>query len=635
MTFADGGGIAHTTARLRSLTLDPVGVSLGVVFLCMSALFLWRTSAVAPLALHGGAFGQYNALADAFLHFHLWIAHIPAQLLGPEPLNPAQKPPILNNRGDDSLYGDKLYLTWGPAPVIVLLVPLHLLGYEPSGSVIMAFFAIVGLGFALAALRATLKLIGDVPPWICILAGVTLASASVVLDLMRGSEVYHQAIIGGYCFTMAGIWLAVSAIVEQRASRVRLGLMSLCFGLATGSRPTLVFTALILVPVYIALKPTRPRASLIVTLAAPIGACLLLLAAYNYARYGEPLEVGSKYQISAGTSNSYWGSLDYIPIGLWSYVLAPPRVSALFPFLSMINPQLTWPFRLPTHYATASEPTGGLLPTTPIAIFLIGIPWMWRRRATPFGHLSPLILTMTGAGASIMLLLSYQVYETSERYEADYATLLVFGSVVLWLILSIHTNGRWRQLMRVGGGLLAVWSCVTGLANGFQGLQGHRGTWRTLVKLGSPVSTELATVAGRPILGDVYAPWIIGAPERYALNTNVSTIWLKAGQRAYFTIVSPDERDVTLAADMTAGPELRPTARLEARVRGPGSSSHTYRVPKANASMRIITHLTRGLNEVVLSPVSIAKDGGSVVAPAKTNSENPLMIVSNIHLADS
>jgi hypothetical protein len=617
----------------RSLAPDPVDISLAAVFFCMSAIFLWRTIEVTPLALHGGSFGQYNALADAFLHLRLWIAHIPAQLLGPEPLNPARQPPILANRGDDSLYGDKLYLSWGPTPALVLLVPLHLFGFEPSASVIMAPFAIAGLGFALAALRASLKLIGDVPLWICVLAGITLACASVVLDLLRTSEIYHEAVVGGYCFAMAGIWLAVSAIAERRASLVRLVLMSLCFGLATGSRPTLVFTALILVPVFFSLKPIRPLRSLIPALAVPIGACFLLLALYNYARYGDPLEIGSRYQVGNGPYNSYYGSLSYVPIGLWSYILTPPRVSALFPFISLTNPQLTWPLGVPVHYSPSQESTGGLLITTPIVVFLMGLPWMWRHRSSPFGRLGPLLLTMAGVGVCVMLFLSYQVFTTTERYEADYMTLLVFGALLIWLTLSIHTQNRRRRLMRVGGGLLAVWSCAIGLADGYQDLQSHRGTWRTLVKLGSPLSTALASATGHPILADVAAPWIVGTPERYGLGTNVSTVWLNAGQQAYFTIVSPDSRDVTIAAEMRAGPELSPKARLEARISGPAASSHTYKVSTGDASMRIAAHLTRGLNEVALSAVSVDRKGhATAVEPAKIVPGNPLMIVSNIHL---
>jgi hypothetical protein len=629
--------LARQTARARAFTRDRASLVLVAVFLCMSVVYVWMAAESYPLALHGSSAGQYNALADAFLHLRLWIARFPGALLGPEPLNPALKPAVLNTYGDDSLYRDHLYLSWGPAPVLVLLVPLHLLGYEPSGSVIIAPFAIVGLGFALAALRVSLKLIAEVPLWMCTLAAVTLACASVMPELLRGSEVYHEAIAGGYCFTMAGIWLAASAIVDRRASLLRLGVMSLCFGLATGSRPTLGLTVLVLVPVFASLKSTRPRRGLLVALTAPVGACLLLLAVYNYARYGNPLEIGTRYQIGS-LFHAHLGEVDYVPIGMWSYVLTPPRLGAVFPFLSVAAPQLSYPLNLPVHYAGYSEKTGGLLPMTPIVIFLVALPWMWRRRPALLGSLGPLLLAMASAGVGILLILSYELYVTSERYEADYATLLVFGALVVWLALSAHTRGSRQRVIRVGGGLLAVWSCMTGAAVGSQGLQKHARTWRTLVSLGSPLSTAIVAVGGHPILAEVYAANVLAETrESYSLDTaasNISAFWLGAGEQATLTVVSPDSRNVTLIADVRAGSALSADARLEARISGPGPSSHIYQLPAGSGEVGMVVHLARGVNQLALSPVSVAEGGnGSRVQPPVSEPGSPLMLVSDPHLA--
>ncbi len=610
---------------------DPVSLALTIVFLCMSAFYLWRTACRAPLSLHSSSVSQYNELADAFIHLRLWIAHFSAALLGPEPLNQALRPAVLNNYGEDSLYAGHVYLAWGPAPVVVLLVPLHLLGFEPSASVIMAPFAIVGLGFALAALRVGLRQIADVPLWMCILAALTLACASVVPDLLRVSEVYHEAIVGGYCFTMAGVWLAVSAIADRRASLTRLGLLSLCLGLAAGSRPPLALTALILVPVFVRLKSTMSRRDLLVALLAPIGVCFVLLGTYNYARYGNPLEVGERYVI--GEPPKDLGELSYLPIGLWSYLLAPPRLSVLFPFIATINPQISYPFVVPAHYA--AEATGGLVPVAPIAIFVVALPWVWRYRSSSLGSLAPFLLTIVGVGVAILFFLAYAIFSATERYEADFMSLFLFSALLVWLSLSAHARGPRRILLRVGGGLLATWGCVAGVAVSSSGLQNHPDAWRSLVGVGSPLSTAIATVAGHPILADVYAPWIVGTPERYGLATSVSTIWLSAGNEAFVTIVSPDSRDVTLEADISPGPALNTSALLEVRISGPGSSQRVLQLPGLGGNVRMVTHVARGVNKLVLSPISVSKTGdGSTVPAISTELGFPLMIMTNIHLLD-
>jgi hypothetical protein len=624
-------------ARGRVLTRDPLRVALVAVFLCMSAFYLWRTNSAVPLSLDGTARNQYNQLAEAFLHLHLWIAHLPASVLGPEPLNPARRPEFLNfDYGEDALYHGGIYITWGPTPVLVLLVPLQFLGFEPSASVVMAFFTIVGLGFALAALRVSLKLFAGTPLWMSTLAAITLACASVTPYILSVSGVYHEAIAGGYCFTMAGIWLAIGALVQRRVSSVRLVLMSLCFGLAAGARPTLGLTALLLIPVYASLRASQSRRRLLITLVVPVGICFLLLGAYNAARFGSPLEIGTKYQLNGGTFQAHWGSLAYVPVGVWSYLVTPPRLNAIFPFVSMVVPPASYPLALPAHYSPAPEQTAGLIPMTPIAIFIVALPWMWRRRPRLLGPLGPLLSVMAGVGMGIMLFLSYEFFGTTERYEVDYMTLLLFGAVLLWLALA--SNGRHRRSIRLGGGLLAVWSCVCGMALAYQGLQVHPDIWRKLVDVGSPVSSAIATVAGHPILAEVYTPNVRSqTPESYGnIGTDVTGIALSARNQADLTIVSPNSSEITVVAKMSPGPGLTSGTPLEARLRGPGLTSVGYRVPSGGGTARLTVHLTKGVNRFVLGVASGVEDWeASALPPPQPESQAAmLLLASNLHLAN-
>jgi hypothetical protein len=247
---------------------DSIDLALGGIFLFTAIFYLWTAATSQPLTLHGGPTDRYNLLANAFLHLHLSIGRAPAEILHlKDPYNPGENRFLLKGTtdatsiSDDILYNGNLYFLWGPAPAIVLLVPLHLLGFEPSGSVTVSVFAIAGLGFALAALRVLIRKIGNRTLWMCALAGLAIAFSSVIPFLLRTPSVTEDTIAGGYCFTMAGVWLAISAIADRRASLVRVALMSLCFGLAMLSRPALGLTALILVPVYMSLRAIAPRAA--------------------------------------------------------------------------------------------------------------------------------------------------------------------------------------------------------------------------------------------------------------------------------------------------------------------------------------------------------------------------------------
>jgi hypothetical protein len=632
------------SARARSFAADRVNLALCVVFL-LAAVFYFLTAATSrQIVLRGDTQEPYNQLANAFLHLRLSVGRAPAALLRlANPYDPSQNEAIINrfyvngySIHDFALYHGRLFLTWGPAPVVVLLVPMHLLGLEPSASVVVAIFSIVGIGFALATLRVLLRQIGNATLWMCVLAAFALALSSVVPYLARRPYVYEAAISGGYCFAMAGIWLAISALAHRRASLRRLALMSLCFGLAAGSRPTLGFTALMLVPVYLSLRSTRPRRGLLMALVVPVGVCALLLVAYNQARFGNPLEYGQHYVLAnEDVQTGHWAEPSNVLPGLWFYIVSPPRPLALFPFIGLGPPPVTYPLSLPASYVDTA-PTGGLLPMTPILLFLVALPWIWRRRPALLGPLASPLLVLAGAGLACVLFLVYQFYGTTERYEADFTTLLLLGALAAWLALSEEARGRRRWLVRTGGGLLAAWGCLIGLAIGFTGSSNLLATalpsaWATLENIGAPVSTAIATIAGRPVLAEVSAPHLspISHVSYTSLSVGTAPFWLSAGEQADLTIVSPDVRGAALLASVAPGAALGAGGSLWAVLTNPGHSSHSYLLPPRGGVVRIPVRLSIGVNRLVFSPLASAIKLRNPTTP----STRPLLVVSDLSLA--
>lgn len=486
---------------------------LGGVFLLAAIFYIWTTATSQPLTLHGGSIDRYNLLATAFLHLHLSIGHAPSELLQlGNPYNPEEHNAVIHgptdatDLGDDVLYNKYLYFIWGPAPALVLLVPLHLLGFEPSASITVSIFAIVGLGFALATLRVLIAQTGNKTLWMCAIAGLAVAFSSVIPFILRTPSATEDTIAGGYCFTMAGIWLAISAIVNRRASLARITLMSLCFGLAALSRPALGLTSLILVPVYASLRPGRSHRELLMTLAGPVGACCLLLLAYNQARFHQPLEFGARHQLTGYDSSiAPYDHLSYVLPGARLYLASLPQLSSAFPFVLLVPPSVSSPEGL-----AASEMTGGLLVMTPIVIFLAVLPWLWRRREAPLGTLAGALIILAVVGIVIALLPAYQVFASTERYEVEFSTLFVLGGLAGWLAMSMGSPSRRRRLVRVGGGILVAWGCFAGWAISFVGYGNflaveHPDAWATLTKLTSPLSSMIATVGDHPVLTCVIA----------------------------------------------------------------------------------------------------------------------------------
>jgi hypothetical protein len=392
--------------------------------------------------------------------------------------------------------------------------------------------------------------------------------------------------------------------------------MSLCFGLAAGSRPPLALTAAVLVPVYLSLRSTLPRRRLLLALTIPIGACFLLLLAYNQARFGDPLEFGGHYQLAGyDPLRVHFGNLDYLQPGVWFYGLAPPRPTALFPFLVLDLPPLSYPMGLPTGFSP--EITGGLLPMTPIVVFLVALPWVWRRRPTWLGSLASPLLILAGAGLAIMLLLSYETFGATERYEVEFSTPLLLGALAVWLALAYRTQGALRRLVRIGGGLLVAWGCVTGFAISFIGYGDllaaeHPGTWAALQDAGSPLSGVIARFVGHPLLAEV----LTKGPTEPTLESYTSlqtrganAFWLGVGERTDITIVSPAVRGGALILGMSAGIEKSSTitpggVTVGVTFVGPRQAPATYFIPPGVRVYRVPLRLGPGVNRFELRPVA-------------------------------
>jgi hypothetical protein len=621
---------------IRTLPVDRVRVALGLVFLFAGAFYVWTAATTLPLALNGAHSDPYNQLANAFLHLHLSVGRAPRGLLAlKEPYNPAknlifQRLTRVLHLGihDFALYRGKLYLAWGPAPVVVLLMPMHLLGFEPTASVTVSIFATVGLGFALATLRVVLRQVGDPPLWMCVLAALTLAFASAVPFILRRPAVYEEEICSGYCFAMAAIWLAISVLANRRASLLRLTLMSTCIGLAVGSRATLAFTAVLLVLVYMSLRTIRPRRGLLVALIGPLGLCVVLLLVYNQVRFGSPLENGVRYQLGGvDQKTAHFESLSYVPPGLWFYWLSPPRGAITFPFFYLTPPPLSYPGALPTLYPQAIEQTGGLLPMAPMVIFLPVLPWLWRRRKAALGRLALPLLTLAGAGLACVLFVSWVFFSTTERYEVDFATLFLLGALAAWLALANEARGWRRRLVRVGGGLLAAWGCIGGMAISFAGYYNllateHPATWAELQNIASPISQAIATIEGHPVLAQTSVP---------------KQPLLRVGEHATVTIVSPGTRMVSLRVSLVPAIQIgglveAATQTASLLIRGPGSERSLHRILPGGETIAISVRVGPGLNRLTLAPLAYPAEHGKSQIPT---SRQMLFVRGGLSLAST
>ncbi len=330
-----------------------------------------------------------------------------------------------------------------------------------------------GFAFSSAALLRWLAL-AQVKP------GLTLLSASIlalglcqsVPYLLNRVLVYEIAIAGAYFSISAGMYfLARSARSRQVA--LWLGASGFMFGMAIACRPHLglagVFAFSGLALYYLRSRGIAGlvRSRELMTFAFAFAAVGAAVAMYNYARFGNPFDFGLRYLLSGPDQNRVKLSTEYVLPGLYYWLICPPNISQVFPWVT-----LEFPFRYPFNEVRPFPPgyfiesVVGVLYVAPFALGALLVPFR-RRSAAAVREAAvdaPLLLwTALGSSLTALLFLAATGF-TTQRYEVDFLPLAVLAASANLCALISRRAGWTRMLMSAAVVLLIAWSAVANMA---------------------------------------------------------------------------------------------------------------------------------------------------------------------------
>ncbi len=402
------------------------------VFGFVAVFYLWTaTTSGAPNWPAKKLPGYYDILARSFLagRLSLVIEPAPELLALKDPYDPQQN--AAYRLHDASLFRGKYYLYYGPTPALILFAPFRVLtGLDFPEPVAVALFCSAGLFFSLLFLYYLCHLYyPELPRWLLTVTILALGFGNAAPFLLRRPLHYEVAISAGYALVFASVYCFGSGGLQKVPNIRRLALGSLLLGLAAGARITLAVVGL--VPIALAFylyreqrKALLPRAA--AALFGPLAICLFLLGVYNYERFGSWTEVGTSYILQGFSLKGYkFFSLERLPVGLYYYLLVPPKLTSIFPFLRLAPEAYRPP---PPGYFL--EPVAGLLFVSPLTAILVlilpaaGALWRWNR-----GLCLVVGSVLTTACA---LLATYSIFAATMRYEVDFASWFLIAALLLW-----------------------------------------------------------------------------------------------------------------------------------------------------------------------------------------------------------
>jgi hypothetical protein len=301
-------------------------------------------------------------MAEGFLQGHLSLAiQPPPQLLAlPDPYDADANGALRLH--DASLYGGKYYYYWGPVPALFIAGECRVLGiaHPDVGDEIVAFASLFGMTIVamilLFSVRARLF-----PKQSCgtVAAGVlSLSVGAPVLATLSNPDTYQAAIFAGQFFLLAGLTAAWFAMTSRRPRVWLLAIAGVLWALSVGSRVSLppavaVLAAFTLYCGWSSGVLRGRMAGATAALILPLAAAGVMLAWYDFARFGSIFETGASLQL-AGREQTHpvetgFLSIWQIPPNAIAYLVTPPQFSWDFPYVLIVDaaPWLGRLMRLP------------------------------------------------------------------------------------------------------------------------------------------------------------------------------------------------------------------------------------------------------------------------------------------------
>jgi hypothetical protein len=453
----------HSNLLFAVWTLLTVPV---VAFYCWTAM-----SSSGPFVWRNDQTDHYNLLADGLLKGRLSmdLEPSPDMLALPNPYDPVANRRL--RKHDASLYHGRYYLYFGVVPALTLFVPWKLfLNASPSPGFAVVLYVSLGYAFSCLVLMRLLRAARiRIPLWMAAIVFAAIGLGQFTPILLRRPEMYEVAIASGFWLLIAGLYFLSLRIFEDRGGPALTLLAGVCLGLSPGSRPHLILAVATLVALYAVFLVRERNANArawcaeMLWLCTPIAACGALLAWYNYARFGNPLEFGMAYQLTARVETvGIKLSLGNVLPDLKTLLFFPPVGLRGFPFLR-------------ARMATIEEATVGLAEVMPLCLIgVLVVPFViGRRRWMP----SPASWAAGGllAAAVPTLLFLCLTGNSNLRYQVDYSGTLWLAALYILLVLAYRPFAKaqgWVRALIVAGCLWSVAAAmllsITGYENSLE-----------------------------------------------------------------------------------------------------------------------------------------------------------------------
>lgn len=398
----------------------------------------------------------YAALGEGFLRGHLYLPYARDarwdQVANAYDFKDRERVGMQWEMWDATLYNGRFYLYFSPVPVLLFYLPFRLIGGAyPPDALVATFFCAWAF---LACVAFAKRVLGDRMRALWILV---IGLANVIPFTLTFVRAYEVAVATGMAMT-AMFAYALLRFTETRAIKHAVW-MGVWLGLAIATRPNLAVLGLLFV--FVLFRHRRAALFAMIPIVVIGGA----YAAYNYARFGNPLELGITYQISyvpmwraAPCSLSCGADVVRFANNVMHYVLWAPTFTGPFPYAdfprSALDPAVS--------FAGGAEQIAGVAALVPLVLIGTAIALLWR----PEWNRAPRLVM---AAAWLILAGLCTCRWVTARYSLDFMLLMTTSAVVC---IELALTDVRRRAVAIVLAIVACYSILTGVLAGVRGPEG-------------------------------------------------------------------------------------------------------------------------------------------------------------------
>lgn len=339
---------------------------------------------------------------------------------------------------DTSYYNGKQYVYFGILPLLITFLPYHFITkkYLKMYIVVFIFSVLCFILLKEILLKLLSKYFNKIPFKLVVYSNIILFSGSLILYANGIPRVYELAILSGLFFVLLGIYYILKSTEAEKNKYFNIFLGSLFLALSVACRPIDLFASLLIVPYLISLlienikimkENKTPLIKLIIAVAIPYLTIGALLMWYNYIRFGNVFDFGTKYQLTIANMNALSNRLAVIPIGLVTNLFSIPEFLSEFPYITYHNKLSTF-----YGYYYIENMIGGLFIIAPIVFANLFV--IKANKKTKNKKLKIIINSLIIVGMLICVL-SIMMAGSNQRYLIDYAWMLILAGILIFFIL--------------------------------------------------------------------------------------------------------------------------------------------------------------------------------------------------------